>query len=99
MSRSAQNVRGRLAPSSRTFLMAQRLRSVALPWTRLSDEGLLQLRLCDLRLSLERSPVKAHVRRLYSELAGRGIRFRPHVWLCEEWVLPARVPGLAGAFF
>ena len=79
--------------------MAQRLRSVALPWTRLSDEELLQLRLCDLRLSLERSPVKAHVRRLYTELAGRGIRFRPHVWLGEEWFSPDGVPGIAVPFY
>src|SRR5450631_4047697 len=79
--------------------MAHRLRSVALPWTRLSDEELLKLRLCDLRLSLERSPVKAHVRRLYSELAGRGIRFRPHVWLGEEWFSPDGVPGIAVPFY
>jgi hypothetical protein len=79
--------------------MAQRLRSVALPWTRLSDEELLPLRLCDLRLSLERSPLKVHVRRLCTELAGRGIHFRPHVWLGEEWFSPDGVPGFAVPFY
>jgi hypothetical protein len=38
--------------------MAHRLRIAALPWTRLSDEELLKVRLCDLRVSIDRSAVK-----------------------------------------
>jgi Putative zinc-binding metallo-peptidase len=79
--------------------MAHPLRTAAPPWTRLSDEQLLQLRLCDLRLSVERSPVKTHIRRLYAELDSRGIRFRPHVWLGEEWFSPDGVPGIAVPFY
>jgi len=79
--------------------MAHRPRTAALPWTRLSDEELLKVRLCDLRLSIERSPVKAHIRRLYAELEGRGIGFRPHVWLGEEWFSPDGVPGIAVPFY
>ncbi|MFI4895767.1 MAG: putative zinc-binding metallopeptidase [Steroidobacterales bacterium] len=70
-----------------------------LPWTRLSDEQLLRLRMCDLRLDLRRSPLKRHVDRLYSELNERGIRFRPHVWLSEEWFSPDGVPGIAVPFY
>jgi hypothetical protein len=70
-----------------------------LPWTRLSDEQLLGLRMCDLRLDLQRSPLKRHVDRLYSELNERGIRFRPHVWLSEEWFSPDGVPGIAVPFY
>ena len=47
-------------------------------WTQLSDEQLLKLRLCDLRLDLRRTPLQRCVERLYDELEGRGIRFRPH---------------------
>src|SRR5580704_3595110 len=69
------------------------------PWTRLSDEELLGLRMCDLQLDLHRSPIKRHVDRLYSELNERGIRFRPHVWLAEEWFSPDGVPGIAVPFY
>lgn len=68
-------------------------------WTRLSDEELLSLRFCDLDLSIERSPLKRRVARLYSELEGRGIRLRPHVWLSEEWFSPDGVPGIAVPFY
>ncbi len=78
--------------------MAHRLRN-ALAWTRLPDEELLQLRLCDLQLAIERSPLKPHIRRLYAELERRGIKFRPHVWLGEEWFSPDGVPGIAVPFY
>ncbi len=68
-------------------------------WTRLPDEELLRLRICDLNLDLRRSPLQRYVQRLYSELDGRGIRFRPHVWLSEEWFSPDGVPGIAMPFY
>ena len=43
-------------------------RRKALPWARLSDEELLKLRFCDLKLTLERSPLKRQISRLYEEL-------------------------------
>jgi Putative zinc-binding metallo-peptidase len=70
-----------------------------LEWTHLSDQELLRLRMCDLGLSLHRSPLRRHIDRLYSELDGRGIRFRPHVWLSEEWFSPDGVPGIAVPFY
>jgi len=75
------------------------LRPRRLHWTSLSDEQLLRLRMCDLQLDLRRSPLKRHVDRLYSELSDRGIRFRPHVWLSEEWFSPDGVPGIAVPFY
>jgi hypothetical protein len=71
----------------------------SLPWTRLSDEELLSLRFCDLQLSIERTPLQRRVERLYSELEGRGIQLRPHVWLSEEWFSPDGVPGIAVPFY
>jgi hypothetical protein len=65
----------------------------------LSDEELLRLRFCDLKLSIEGSPVARHVRRLYAELERRGLRLRPHVWLSEEWFSPDGVPGIAVPFY
>jgi hypothetical protein len=68
-------------------------------WVGLSDEQLLDVRFCDLGLTLERSPLAPHVERLYEELSGRGIGFRPHCWLGEEWFSPDGVPGFAIPFF
>jgi len=68
-------------------------------WVRLSDEELLKVRLCDLGLDLERSPIAPAVRRLYRELESRGIHIKPHVWLAEEWFSPDGVPGIAVPFY
>jgi hypothetical protein len=65
----------------------------------MSDEQLLGLRFCDLKLKIERSPLAKRVRRLYSELGKRDISFRPHVWLSEEWFSPDGVPGIAVPFY
>jgi Putative zinc-binding metallo-peptidase len=92
----AKAVRSRA--SARRIPRAKRS-SKTLPWTRLSDEQLLSLRFCDLELSIERSPLRRRVDRLYSELEGRGIRVRPHVWLSEEWFSPDGVPGIAVPFY
>ena len=68
-------------------------------WTRLGDEQLLDLRLCDLRLRLRGTPVQSRITRLYRELAARGIAFRPHAWLAQEWFSPDGVPGFAVPFY
>jgi hypothetical protein len=68
-------------------------------WVGLSDEQLLDVRFCDLGLTLERSPLAPHVQRLYEELSRRGIGFRPHCWLGEEWFSADGVPGFAIPFF
>jgi Putative zinc-binding metallo-peptidase len=83
-----------------THVSARRRPAARRPdWTRLSDEQLLQLRMCDLRLNLHRSPLRRHIQRLYEELDGRGIRFRPHVWLSADWFSPDGVPGIAVPFY
>src|ERR1051325_4926208 len=76
-----------------------RVRRAARSWTRMSDDELLGLRFCDLKLKIERSPVARRVRRLYRELDKRQISFRPHVWLSEEWFSPDGVPGIAVPFY
>ena len=68
-------------------------------WTRLPDEQLLDLRLCDLKLRLPASAVQPRIARLYRELAARGLDFRPHAWLAEDWFSPDGVPGFAVPFY
>jgi hypothetical protein len=74
-------------------------RPVTRAWTRLPDHKLLDVRLCDLPLSLERSAVMPHIQRLSRELARRGLVFRPHFWLSDEWYSPDGVPGVAVPFY
>ena len=95
---SAPRTSGRaLRPDARRA-PAKRTRA-RVPWARLSDEKLLELRFCDLKLSVERGPLARRVKRLYTELENRGIHFRPHVWLAEEWFSPDGVPGIAVPFY
>jgi len=68
-------------------------------WVRLSDEELLDCRMCDLNLNLERSPLRLKIRRLYKELADRGLDFQPHFWLSDEWFAPDGIPGIAIPFY
>ena len=65
----------------------------------MSDEQLLGMRFCDLKLRIERTPLAKRVRRLYRELDKRQIGVRPHVWLSEEWFSPDGVPGIAVPFY
>jgi len=68
-------------------------------WASLPEEELLQIRLCDLGLRIEGTPLESRIRRLYEELAMRGIRFRPHCWLSDEWFSPDGVPGIGIPFY
>jgi hypothetical protein len=68
-------------------------------WSLISDERLLDTRICDLPIRIKGSFLEPHIKRLYSELNGRGIRFKPHVWLSAEWFTPDGVPGFAIPFY
>jgi hypothetical protein len=74
-------------------------RRVPASWSRLDDERLLDLRFCDLGLTIKGSALEARVEQLYAELAERHIRLRPHCWLGEEWFSPDGVPGIAIPFY
>jgi len=87
-----------IAPRARqTRAAAPRVQRPA--WARLSDEKLLAMRLCDLGLTIESSCLARYVDTLYAELGRRGIRFKPHAWLAEEWFSPDGVPGIAVPFY
>jgi len=68
-------------------------------WQTLSDQDLLDARLCDLDVRIEGTELEARVERLYGELEARGLSFRPHVWLAEEWFTPDGVGGIAIPFY
>ena len=68
-------------------------------WASLSDEELLDLRLCDLPIAIEGSWLEARIAALHEELAARGLTFRPHYWISSEWFTPDGVPGIAIPFY
>ena len=67
-------------------------------WATWDDDQLLGLRLRELDLPLG-AEVEQRVGQLGEELAARGLVFRPHVWLSDEWFTPDGVPGIAVPFY
>lgn len=68
-------------------------------WAEFSDAELLQVRMCDLKLRIEGTPLERRICKLYQELEQRHISFRPHFWLSDEWFSPDGVPGVAVPFY
>ncbi|HWP56977.1 MAG TPA: putative zinc-binding metallopeptidase [Candidatus Acidoferrales bacterium] len=68
-------------------------------WAAWPDEKLLDLRICDLDLKIEGTSFDECVRKLYAELEAKGIVFRPHFWISDEWFTPDGVPGIAAPFY
>jgi hypothetical protein len=68
-------------------------------WTTLPDETLLDVRMCDLKLSIEGSDLEPRIARLNSELAARGLNFKPNYYLSDEWFTPDGVPAIAIPFY
>lgn len=75
--------------------MANRTQNLA----SMTDEQLLDMRMCDLQLSIEDTPLERRIEQLKEELDHREIRFRPHFWLSEDWFSPDGVPGVAIPFY
>src|SRR5947209_2259722 len=79
--------------------MASQATRMARALNSMTDEELLGLRLSDLPVRIEGTPLEERVRRIRLELDESGLRFRPHVWLGEEWFSPDGVPGFAIPFY
>ena len=68
-------------------------------WEDLPEERLLDVRVCDLKVTLEDSELGWRVSQLHEELGAKGVAFRPHCWLSNEWFTPVGVPGIAIPFY
>jgi hypothetical protein len=67
-------------------------------WAAFPDEQLLDLRFCDLGLSLEGTEVEQRILKVNHELEARDLA-RPHYWLSDEWFTPDGIPGIAVPFY
>ena len=74
-------------------------RGLAPDWVTWPDERLLDVRLCDLPVTIEGSPVEEQIRQLAGELEAQQFVFRPYFWLSDEWFTPDGVPGMAIPFY
>jgi hypothetical protein len=68
-------------------------------WASWSDEKLLDVRMSELGVGIPGTRLEERVRTLHRELEARDLRFRPHVWLSDEWFTPDGVPGIAIPFY
>src|SRR5258706_12626599 len=68
-------------------------------WTALSDEKLLEVRMCDLGLTIAGTDLEPRIAQLNTELEARGLAFKPHYYLSDEWFTPDGVPGIAIPFY
>jgi hypothetical protein len=66
----------------------------------LTDDQILDLRLCDLPDQLMQSRMAPYILRLLDELQQKGFRhFAPHFWVSDEWFSPDGIPGVAVPFY
>jgi hypothetical protein len=54
----------------------------------LSDDELLQTRICDLRVSIRGTELESRIEIFYDELAVKGLSFKPPCYLGDEWFCP-----------
>lgn len=76
-----------------------RSRAIEPAWAGLPDRELLQTPLKDLKLRIEGGWLERCVAAMEGELAARGLRIKPHVWLSDEWFSPPETPGIAIPFY
>ncbi len=68
-------------------------------WEHLSEKDLLEVRMCDLGLATEGTGLEERIEQVCGELTARGLRFRPHFWLSDDWFTPDGIPGVAIPFY
>ena len=69
------------------------------PWVALSDDRLLEWRLCDLHLQIKGTQLARYIKQLHRELEAHQLLFRPHFWLSDDWYSPDGVSGVAIPFY
>jgi len=75
-----------------------RLRSVINAWETVRYE-LMNTRICDLSLRIERSPVEPYLRKLKNEFAANRFAFVPSFYLTDSWGCPDEVPVIGIPFY
>jgi hypothetical protein len=65
----------------------------------MTDDELLDLRMCDLALSIKGSELETRIEKALDELRANDLDFKPHFWLSDEWFCADGIPGIAIPFY
>jgi len=67
-------------------------------WVSFTDEQLLGVRMCDLKLSLADTEIEQRIAKVNAEIEARGL-VGPHYYLSDEWFTPDGIPSVAVPFY
>ena len=65
----------------------------------LSDDELLQIRICDLKVKIPGSELESRIQAFYAEIEAKGIAFKPVCYLGDEWFCPEGSATIAIPFY
>ena len=65
----------------------------------LSDDEILHMRICDLKLKIAGTDLEARIQSFYEELVKKGIAFKPICYLGDEWFCPEGCATIAIPFY
>lgn len=68
-------------------------------WVNLSDEDLLEKRICDLKLKIEESDLQHFIEALYQNLESKNILLKPKCYLGDEWFVLEGETAIGIPFF
>jgi hypothetical protein len=64
-----------------------------------SDDELLQMRICDLRVKIPGTELEPRIQKFFDELAAKDISFKPLCYLGDEWFCPEGSAAIAIPFY
>ena len=65
----------------------------------MSDDDLLRMRICDLKLKIAGTELESRIEKLDAELAAKGIAIKPICYLGDEWFCPEGSATIAIPFY
>lgn len=68
-------------------------------WAGWPTERLLDLRMCDLDVSIPGTVLEKRIDQVRRELERRNLRFQPYYWFSDDWFTPEDVTGTAIPFY
>lgn len=68
-------------------------------WEKITDDELIEYRLCELNLKIEGSDIEKLIEQVYKELDDKGMRFHPACYLADEWLCPEGEPVIGIPFY
>ena len=78
-------------------MMAQRKKQIDLE--KISEDDLLNTRICDLPINIEGTWLAECIDQLYAELQAKGISFEPECYLADEWLTPEKETCIGIPFY